>query len=163
MESNTNNLTLLSLLQEEKALTKTNLALLQDFQEKWNISAFEAILETHLLTEAQLADILASRSHLQRLYAIANRKMTPESYESIDFFAARKFGVFPLGRHGSENKMKIALYDPTRQETIDFLSELYEEHELLVAERGIVIEAINRLYPLSCQIPHLKTLEVPDK
>lgn len=159
MVSLTHHIGLLALLHEEKELTETNLKLVEAYQKKWDMDVFEAILETHLLSEAKLADVLAIHFKANRLYIIDENEIPPEIFEKIDFFSARSYGTFPLG-FTAQGSIKVALFDPTRRETLEFLDRNFETYELFICERRTVLEAINRLYPLSSQLPNLLKSEV---
>ena len=67
MEQDANYLDLLDLLQEENALTANKPEAPKEFMEKWNVREFEAILENQILSESQLADILANKYKAKRI------------------------------------------------------------------------------------------------
>lgn len=144
------------LLEEKQALTATNLKLVKKFKDLWNISTYDAIVETKLLTERQLTDILADYFRLKRLYSISSSDIKANAFDVISFEQANMLHIFPRVCHEEGGGINLVLGDPTQKETIDFINNSHQKFNLCVYEKSLVKSAILKYYPISHQLPSLR-------
>ena len=134
------------------------LPLLTDYRDRWSLSEYEVILTTRQLTEAQMADALASVLRLDRVYSVRSLDFDHKSLESIAFAEARARRWLAVGpRPESGVSFEVIVADPTDYDALAELSaRIPQEITLAVAERSDIVEAIDELYPLALQVPSFK-------
>ena len=143
------------LLNERQALTETNLSLVLKFKETWSVSTYDAIVETHLLTERELTDILADYFRVTRAYAINNEDIKDDAFEKLTFSDAREWCVFPLGTDEVKGEPKLILGDPTEEGLSEFLMEKFDSFHFGICEKSTINNAIMKHYPITSQLPSL--------
>ena len=151
------------LLAEKKALTKTNLILIEQFKEKWGVSTYDAIVETRLLTERELTDILADYFRVTRLYTISESEIFVGAFDEISFRDARHYSVFPMGADSGTGPIKLVLGDPTMKDTLEFISRSQRDYDFAVYEKSLVQAAVIKYYPISYQLPSLNSRGVNEE
>ena len=65
--------------------------------------------------------------------------------------------MFPLSI--VEDTLKLAIYDPTRKETVEFLDRKVGNWEYVVVERSIVLDGINQQFPIASSNASFKKQE----
>lgn len=146
---------LMSLLIRSNLITETNAQLIHQFKSNWNLSTYDAVVETHLLTERQLSDVLADGLLLTRCYAISENDICPDAYDQIDFRTARAESIFPLGTNEVTRKLAIVVADPTQSGIVGQLLNRGDV-ELSIFEKSRIQEAILQFYPIEYQLPSLR-------
>ncbi|SME87738.1 hypothetical protein [Pseudobacteriovorax antillogorgiicola] len=152
---NINLVSLSSLLEEKQALSPTNLQLIAKFKEQWGVSTYDAIVETHLLTERQVADILADYFRVTRVYAIAANDIKDDAFEAISFHDARRLAIFPLGTDPRKDEFKVVISDPTMVDLEAFLRDTLGAYQYSIHEKSRILDATLRFYPIVSQLPSL--------
>lgn len=150
---------LLQLLLNAEYITKTDVSLLREFKAKWQMSAFSAILRTHLLSEPVLADILAKLLYLDKVEEIKPQDIGVDAFSMLTYRQALEWEAMPLGREGN-GPYRFVVVDPTREEVLRKLEECVgDEVMFLVGERKMVLRAIDFNYPVEDQMPNLSAKE----
>lgn len=148
---------LLGSLERENTITANIRGMIERFMQKWQVSAFHALLMTELLTEAELANALANAHGLPRIYHVRGSTIAEGAAVALPFRRAREWEclLVQVGGDGSV-KPELVLADPTRTDRINEVRQKYPgELTLAVAERSDILKAIDELYPLSEQLPSL--------
>lgn len=128
------------------------------FMERWGLDAFRAVIETHLVEESRMADILAEELHLPRLNRVRILVVEKNVFEFIPYETALDYTVFPF-EVKSDGAVKVAFANPTNQEKVAKIGELVGKRmEVFVGERSEIISAIQKHYPLSKQLPSLVSM-----
>ncbi len=145
----------LQILVREKYITETMCTLIDRYTTKWQVSAYDAVLDTSLLTESELAHAMASTCHIPRIYSLKDAVLAREAVKVIPFERARAKVVLPIKL--PDGRIELVLTDPTRVEIIEELEEgLGVTVKLAVAERSEITRAIDLLYPIACGWEHCK-------
>ena len=147
----------LSLLERGHYLTAINRQMLERFMLRWQMSAYHAIVTTHLITEAKLADAFAELLGVSRVFGLRDRRIHDAAVKKLGFRRSRLWECIPiLNEHKELGGVELVVADPSQSERIAELRELLGEGlTLSVAERSDIVSAIDELYPLSAQLPGL--------
>jgi hypothetical protein len=145
---------LLQALVKDDCLTVTSCGMIERYMKTWDVSAFHALLESALMSEAELANALARTLAIPRLYHLPSLKLAEEATAAVTFRRAREWECLPL--RGEGGGVELVLADPTRDDRIGEIKRgLTVEITLAVAERSDILKAVDELYPLALQLPSL--------
>ena len=146
------NRTLFSCLENQKVLTPTNIRMLQIFVDTWHCSPLQAIIDTHLMTEPEIANVLATLFQMDRLYSLKNHRVDHKSVELLSYKASKEnVSVLLIDDSG---RYDLVVADPSDQEYIATIrSRATVEFTLAVCERREIVRAIDEKYPLIAQLP----------
>ncbi|MFW7377867.1 MAG: hypothetical protein ACOH5I_03545 [Oligoflexus sp.] len=145
---------ILQLLAEKGELGESNLALIKQYIEKWQLSPYEAMLETHIISEDRLADQLAEIYQVQRVITIEEHELQVESFEKINYEEAKDLKCILLNVNSSPKPL-LVVADPSQDGLQKFLAKLPFSYQLAIAESTVIEEAIDRFYPIEQQLPSL--------
>ena len=85
---------LLEALEDAGYITSTNVRMLAIFAEKWEVSSYDALLQTHIMAEQSLADAIAEVFKLDRLYSFDPSDVDFEALAMISWSEALEYGCF---------------------------------------------------------------------
>lgn len=154
---------ILSVLEREDLITGTGRRLVESYMNTWEVSALDALLSTHMMAEADLANALAKILKIDRLYHVHTMSIAEEALAVLPFKRARAWQCLVIrgseradGGTLTQGRLELVLADPTRSDRIIEIKQgLKQELTLSVAERSDIVRAIDELYPLSAQLPSL--------
>jgi hypothetical protein len=133
-------------------LTPTNVRMLEIFVDTWHCSPLQAIIDTHLMTEPELANVLATMFQMDRLYSLKNHRIDQKSTELLNFKESKENVAVLLVDESGRYDLVVA--DPSDQEYITGLrSKATVSFTLAVCERREIVRAIDEKYPLVSQLP----------
>ena len=145
---------ILFVLEREDHVTETSRRLVERYMRTWSCSALDALIRTHVMPEAELANALASILKIDRVYHINTLTFADVSLAVLPFRRAREWVCLVVRQESGQLELVIA--DPTRTDRISEIKQgLKMELTLSVAERSDIVRAIDELYPLSAQLPSL--------
>jgi hypothetical protein len=146
------NQTLFSCLEKQKVLTPTNVRMLQGFVDTWHCSPLQSIIDTHLMTEPEIANVLATMFQMDRLYSIKNHRVDQKSIELLSYKESKDHvSVLLIDDSG---RYDLVLADPSDQEHIANLRrKATVDFTLAVCERREIMRAIDEKYPIVSQLP----------
>lgn len=125
------------------------------FMERWGVDAYRAVIETHLVEEGKLAEILSEEFKLPRQMRVRGLQVEKDIFDFIPYDVALEHTVFPFELK-SDGRLKIVIADPSVAERLGRIREISGRIlEPYVGERSDIISAIQRHYPLSKQLPSL--------
>jgi hypothetical protein len=145
------------ILLEGEVLSPMTTKITRAYAEKWNMSGYHAILATHVLSEAFLADALGKLLKIDRIWQVKSFEPDDKSLVILPFRRCREWEVMPIGASSTHpDKIEIVMADPTRTDYIQELEKVAgEQLTLAVSERSDIVSAIDLVYPLSDQLPGL--------
>jgi len=107
----------------EGVLSEDNLVQLGRFVERWNVSQYDAVVDTNLLTEARLLDILSKTLSLKRLRSLSGYTACLECVKTFPREQAERGGFIILAESTSVKRFVCA--DPF---TIDASFSKFQEN-----------------------------------
>lgn len=152
---------LLSLLQSSGDLSQSNLQVLQRFMGRWESSLFDAIIETHIMSEERLADELARLFQVHRVLGIDRADFDESSFTLLSYSQAKKWRCLLLqGDHADE--LLVVAADPSVKDLQEFVQTLPKSSRFAVAGKSVLEDAIDRFYPIEMQLPSLLGRSKPE-
>lgn len=149
-------LSLLNQLKDRGILTASNFTMLERFANRWNLTSFDAILETNILSESKLADFVAEIGGYTRIQALPFESLPEKIFQGIDYKTARALEVLPLGDLLGHDDFLVLMVNPTDMNKVGMVQNLLGTKVTLgVGERNFVRKMIDKFYPLSMQLPHI--------
>ncbi len=124
------------------------------FMNQWKVDAYRAVVETHTVEEAKLADILAEEFGMTRIPRLRSRPVDKEALAFVSYNDAMANDIIPYAID-PDGKLHVAIADPTRKACLKQLGEKFGKPLVLyVAERLEIESSIQRHYPLAMQLPN---------
>jgi type IV pilus assembly protein PilB len=149
------NKTIFDMLRERGLFSMSTQKMAVGFMEQWSVDAFRAVIETHLVEESKIADILCDELKLPRLARVRTLQVEKDVFEFIAYDVALEQTIFPFELK-TDGTLKVAFADPSSRLKLEKIQELASRPiEPYIAERSEIISAIQRHYPLSKQLPSL--------
>ncbi len=144
---------LIDLLNHYELLSQTDVLLAKKYCENWQCSHFEGLLETHIITDSALADILAQIMQLERLYKIVDGDNGTLAREKIHFSEALSLQILPINFEENSKKMNVVVCDPTASKKFELLKEKINcEFVFSVATSQDILAASYSLYSISDEL-----------
>lgn len=144
--------TLFDCLRDRNFLTKTNVRMLTSFAQTWRCGALQAIIDTHILTESELANALANIFQLDRIIGLRNHRVDDNCLNLLTYKEAKE-RVIALFCDDS-GRYDLVTADPSDQTYIAGLRKKSPvQFTLAVGERSDIVRAIDEKYPLGAQLP----------
>ncbi len=131
------------------------------FMAQWGVDAFRAVVETHIVEESKIADILSQELKFPRLTGVRILNVPKETLAFIPYNLALELVTFPFDIN-HEGRLHVVFADPSDPERIKRLENWTKKSiEPFVGERSEIIAAIQRHYPLAMQLPSLVSFKTP--
>lgn len=148
---------LLAALVSRGLLAPTTERIVALFAERWQCSHFDALLETSVVAEGELADALALLAKVPRLHGIVHQHVFPEVLNLIPFKLARELQAIPLADlDGKGTRIEVAIANPLDASKVTRLRQAIPcEIVLAVGERSDIVSAVDEMYPLKDRWPSL--------
>ena len=133
-------------------MTATNVEVVAHFAQKWQLSTYESLLETHILAEHSLADAISEVFKLDRLYSFDAADVEIDVLAQITFAEAQDYQCFVPNRD-DDGTLQACLLNPLDERVVQFLSQRLPRFRPLVLDRRLMFRSIEEAYPLSLQLP----------
>lgn len=139
-------------LQERKYLTLANVRVLKAFADKWGCSPLQAIIDTNLMTEGDVANALAAIFQIDRVWGLRNHRIDDKCLNLLGFREAKDRAMVLLTDESGRYDLVTA--DPSDRTYITGLKKKSPvQFTLAVGERSDIVRAIDEKYPLGAQLP----------
>ena len=134
-----------------KILTRSNQLLLTNYIRRWKVSEFESVLETRLLSEYELAEILSKASKFPRVYNVQEMRINKSLYEGISYDFLINNLVTPISK--LTIGAKVAIANPFDDKAIEEIQSFFPKRvKFVVAEVSDIKVALHRNYPIENRI-----------
>lgn len=144
---------ILEILRKRGILSGTSVRTVASFMAKWSVDAYHAVLETHVVEEARLADILSEEFRLSRISRIRSVPIDKAALKYLDYNRAMAWEMLPF-RFGAEDELHVLMADPSNTNCIEHLKTSWGKAiKIFVGERTEIEIATQRNYPLTMQLP----------
>lgn len=163
---------LLLALQAAQLISPTMLSMVDHYARTWQKDAVASLLETHIATEPQLADKLANAYHIDRIYSLTHIHLSEETSRLVPYPLAKKHCLLLVesessGNHShrptaksskSKKRFELICANPGQKKLIAKIQKaLGTPIRIVVGEFSEVTKAIDEAYPLTEQLPSLKS------
>lgn len=144
---------LLEVLKRRGVLTTTLHKMVEGFMEKWEVGVYQAVVETHVIDESRLADILADEFKLPRVSRLRSRQVEPDVLSVLKYTDAMKLSTVAFAID-PDSGLHVAVSDPCCSLGPSALHERgYFQFVTYVAERSEIEVFVQKSYPLIHQFP----------
>lgn len=148
---------LLHELEEAGFLTATNVRQIGHYSQKWNISTYEALLQTHILTEHSLADAIAETYKLERIYSFDLQDIDLNVLHKVPYAQALAFQCL-VPQRDEKGSYLVYLLNPVDAALERFLREQLETYRVVVVDKRLMQRCIEDAYPVTMQLPSLANI-----
>lgn len=126
--------------------------MLKKFVDQWKCSPLQAIVDTRILTETDLANGLAKIFQVDRLYSLRSHRIDDQSMKLLSYKEAKEnVAVLLVDDSG---RYDLVIGDPSDQGYLDSLKKKSGvAFTLAVGERSEIVRAIDEKYSLAAQLP----------
>src|SRR5687767_8739792 len=107
-----NDAQLLETLRGRGDLSSNNVHMLKRFMNEWKVSAFDAIVESKIISEGRLSDIIAEQGQMVRMQIIDCAVIDHEVLLNLPYLVARQLNCLPL-RKDRQGRVVVVIADPT--------------------------------------------------
>jgi hypothetical protein len=150
---------LLHILKNRGLMSPSTHKVISTFMSKWNVDVFRAVIETHLVDESRIADILSEELKLPRLGRLRMLSVSDDVLMAIPYDVALECAVFPF-EISESGRLHIVIADPSDTVTIQRIGSVTKRVvEVFVGERSEIISAVQMHYPLAMQLPSLLKMD----
>lgn len=127
------------------------------YMEKWEKSSLHAILDIHLLTEHEVADVSSRLFKVSRILDLRAHTFEVDVLRRLPFKLASEVEAIALGKDEyNQGNIILVVADPSQTESIEKIKNMLGcQITLGVAERSDILWAINEFYDLKDQVPSL--------
>lgn len=144
------------ILKSRGVLSISTQRVIRGFMERWKVDGFRACIETNIVEESKMADILSDFLKLQRVRRLPAKQVALETFKLISYNFALEHTIFPFEISSDGQRLKVAIADPTDSERLKLIGQVTDKSiEFFVGERTEIIAAIQKHYPLAMQLPSL--------
>lgn len=144
------------LLTHNRNISQSTSKMVRKYCEKWQLSGFHALIETHIFEEGTLADLLANHLKMDRVYTIFSNTSGVEARKHIPFSQAREWECFPSMIMEDTGWVEIVIADPTMRDRVDFFRQIFKHGvHFSVGARCDIVRAIDEYYSIEDQLPFL--------
>lgn len=144
---------ILEVLRKRGLLSGTSTRTILGFMSKWSIDSYHAVIETHVIDEARLADILSDEYRLNRLTRLRSVPIDKNALKYLEYHRAMTWEALPF-RFGQDGSLHVLIADPTNTDCIEYIKDKWNKAIVLfIAERSEIEIATQRNYPLPMQLP----------
>jgi hypothetical protein len=110
---------------------------------------YDYALKQQLFTHVQLAQAYAELYSVPFLSSITEKNASPELLIRVPLRFLREYIVMPLYREPGDEAVMIVTDNPSRFQPLDELKAIFgRQISYAVATRAVIIDAINKFYPL---------------
>ena len=144
-----------SILRQRGLLSPAIQKVMTGFMAQWGVDAYRAVVETHIVEESKIADVLSQELKIPRLTRVRILNVTNETLQHVSYNLALDLVAFPFDLN-DQGKLHVVFADPSDPERIRKLENSTKKSiEPFIGERSEIIAAIQRHYPLALQLPSL--------
>ncbi|GEM_PF-2933378 len=143
---------LLKALEEAGYLTPTNVQVLAHYAQKWGVTSYEALLQTHVMAEHSVADAIAEVFKLDRLYSFDATDVELDALSLLAYVDAQEHQCFVPNRD-EDGTLQACILNPLDERVMAFLNRSLQRYRLVILDKRLMARSIEEAYPLELQIP----------
>jgi hypothetical protein len=144
-------LEILNALKNGGYLTEMNVRILSHFAQKWKMNTYDAVLETHIMSDQSLADAIADIFKLDRIYSFDASDLELNCLKLISFADAKRLKLI-IPNQDEDGTLQIFILNPLDEEVENFLRSKFHKYRHVILDRRLMIRALEEFYPLHMQV-----------
>lgn len=138
---------------EDGLLSEVTFQIINNYIEKFNRSAFNAVLECHVIEESDLADVISRKMSIDRLFDLSEYNVDLATMLQLPWLVAVKFNCFPIGVNAENDAIEVVFSNPTVPDTLAVVETIIGKKIIpVVAEEKSVRAEISKRYPIEIQL-----------
>jgi hypothetical protein len=141
-------------LEKNEYISRTNVRIVEQYCVRWGISAYHALLETHVLTEHDLADAIAETYSVDRVFSFDKNDVDLNVLEKVSYSDALSFQVC-VPHRDEKGAYVVYIVDPTDIKLMQYLDHSLVVYKLVVVDLTLITRSIEEAYPIEFQLPTL--------
>lgn len=141
-------------LERNEYLGRTNVRVIEQYCLRWGVSAYHALLETHVLTEHDLADAVAETYGAERVYSFDRADVDYHVLSRVSYAEAIQFQCC-VPHRDEKGCYLVYLVDPTDPKILAYLDQNLVAYKLVVVDLTLLTRSIEESYPIEFQLPTL--------
>ncbi|MBC7533540.1 MAG: hypothetical protein H7318_18365 [Oligoflexus sp.] len=145
-------------LEKNEYISQTNVRIIEKYCGRWSVSAYHALLQTHMLTEHDLADAIAETYNIDRVYSFDKNDIDLSILRKVSYADALRYQCCAPHRD-EKGSYLVYIVDPTNPSLMAFLAQNLDGFRLVVVDLTLISRSIEEAYPLELQLPSLENLE----
>ncbi len=144
-------------LERNEYISRTNVRILEQYCHRWGVSPYHALLETHVMTEHDLADAIGESYSIERVYSFDRNEVDLDVLAKISYSEALQFSCVTPNRD-EKGSYLVYIADPTNVKLGDFLDKNLVAYKLVVVDLTLLKRSIEEAYPLELQLTKLSMI-----
>lgn len=153
---------LIEVMLQRKVLSESNLQLILAFMERWQVRCYDALTETHLVSEKRLMRELSDHFVLESRDDVCDYLPEVDVLRHLSFRQACEYIAIPVCLKSERVvgvELSVIVADPTQDPRGSRLSEMTgQQVKLLVGQKSDIMRAIYAAYPAEDQLGELWSL-----
>ena len=146
---------ILEVVKSQGMVSEITLDLIRRYTEVWNTSAYDALLDCHILSEKELASAIARHLDVSRIVTVSHGEIERQfGFDWLSYQRALEFKaifVTPIG----ESITYLVIADPSIRGFVEFWNGLPFPCSLAIGEKSLILNWIDSFYPIQRQLPSL--------
>ena len=103
---------LMEVLCEKEVLTELSKRHLEEYSKKWGCSPYGALIDSHIFTESELANLLANILQIDRVYKLSDMRFSKKIIQSIPYAIVQKQMCMPIQVGRNNDWIKLVFSNP---------------------------------------------------
>jgi hypothetical protein len=138
---------------EDGLLSEVTLQIINNYINKFNRSAFNALLECHVIEESDLADVISRKMSIDRLFDLSEYNVDLATMLLLPWSDAVKYNCFPIGINVENSAIEVVFSNPTVPDIFEAVETIIGNKIIpVVAEEKSVRAEISKRYPIEIQL-----------
>ncbi|RZA18067.1 MAG: hypothetical protein EOP10_21670 [Proteobacteria bacterium] len=147
-------------LEKNEYISRTNVRIIEQYCARWGVSAYHGLLDTHILTEHDLADAIAETYSVDRLFSYDKNDVDLNVLERVSYADALKFQIC-VPHRDEKGTYVVYIVDPTDTQLMNYLDQNLIAYKLVVVDLTLIMRSIEESYPIEFQLPTLAQTQDP--
>lgn len=141
-------------LERNEYVSRTNVRVTEHYCQRWGVSAYHALLDTHVLTEHDLADAIAETYGVERVYSFDKADVDYQVLSRVTYAEALQHQCC-VPHRDEKGSYLVYIVDPTDTKLIEFLDQNLVAYKLVIVDLTLITRSIEEAYPIELQLPTL--------
>lgn len=145
---------LLDILYSKELISQVARQLVLSYSDRWNLTIYQSLLQTHTVEEPDLARISAEALSSTLILSIDPTEVDHGGLQALSYQEAKKHNAIIVKPYGDKIK-RLVVSDVTDPLLPSLLKSIKITCKLAIAEQSLISDAIDRYYPIENQLPSI--------